>query len=45
MTNIDEKVSHSTQGEKSSQIPQVFPKARRMNPFYPQAVLQEFLIL
>ena len=34
-----------THGALSSQIPQVFPGASLMNPFYPQVVPQEFLIL
>ena len=34
-----------THGDKSSQIPQVFPGASLINPFYPHEVLQEFLIL
>ena len=38
-------LNQATHGDKSSQIPQVFPGASLINPFYPHDVPQEFLIL
>lgn len=38
-------MDHSTHGDLSSQMPQVFPGANLIYPFSPQLAVQEFLIL